>query len=282
MEGTTFTAKTDAEGKYSLNYVPGKVKVLIRKEGYTSVSLTFDIAIETTFPAQQVTLYKVPPSQGIWLIGKSDYVPLKKGEISFKSKEFPFSWDKPLFEETYTTVEEFTSVEKDTTLRFLDNNPFKIVLAKLSGDNVILSRIKYLTKKEDKFNRTDEKISEIVEGIRLREVSIDEGKYAFVRLGAAAEIGLDEIGSGQPAPGALGHPITEPVFLFEVYEIESLIKQLEDKDKLVRRHAAEALGWIGLYQTLGNPAAVPTLIKALKDVDEEVRAAAASARREDW
>ena len=60
VEFTTFKAITNAQGKYSVGYVPGKVKVLLQKAGYTSATIPLDIAIETTFPAAPVTLHKIP------------------------------------------------------------------------------------------------------------------------------------------------------------------------------------------------------------------------------
>lgn len=216
VEGTTFKATTNSNGKYSVGYVPGKISVMIRKEGYTSANLPFDIAIESAVPAETVTLYKIPEGKGVFFFGQSDYVPLTRGKISFTSKKFPFSWDKPLSEDTYTAIGKFTPIEKGKPLKFLDNDGGNQQLFSLSQDGVILARTKSFTNTRDKSQILHEETREIEKGIFLREISLDTGKYAFVTIGAASQSGLGGIGSGGPAFGFLGHPISEPVYLFEV------------------------------------------------------------------
>lgn len=57
-----------------------------------------------------------------------------------------------------------------------------------------------------------------------------------------------------------------------VTAIPGLIKQMQDdKEPLVREHAAEALGDIGPKAAEHDPAVVPALAKALKDSDQGVR-----------
>lgn len=57
VENTTFTTITDDAGRYSVEYIPGKVQVSITKQGYTSERLALEIATKATYPAQSVKLY---------------------------------------------------------------------------------------------------------------------------------------------------------------------------------------------------------------------------------
>lgn len=169
-------------------------------------------------PAEAVTLYKIPESKGIVFFGKSDYIPLTRSKISFTSKKFPFSWDNPLSEDTYTAIGKFTPVEKGKPLKFLDNDGNNQQLFALNQDGVILARTKSFTNTRDKsqvlHDVTDKRDREGY--FSLREISLDTGKYAFVTIGAASQSGLGGIGSGGTVFGCHGHPISEPVYLFEV------------------------------------------------------------------
>ena len=229
VQNTTFVATTNGNGRYAVGYVPGKVIVTIAKEGCTSAELALDIATESRYPAKSVTLYKLPLEKGIVAFGASDYVPLPKGKLSFRSKKFPFSWDKPLFQEFYTVTGEFVAISGGgAEVAFLDNDgqsqQLFAVTATLAdpdaldrAEGVILSRIKKWMDTKDDAMILKDKAVKIAPDVYLRKVTLAAGRrYAFVTQGAAAQMGLGGIGSGGPAFGALGHPIGEPVYIFEV------------------------------------------------------------------
>jgi hypothetical protein len=238
IEFTTFTGVTDEKGQYTVGYVPGKFQLRITKAGYTSETLPLEVAVETTFPAAPVTLYRIPDGQGVWIIGESDYVPLPRGKLSFNSKEFPpFSQGKPLFKETYTVTGDFVAIDAGTELAFLDNDAHNQQLFAVAAQGVILSRAKTWGGTKDEAQILPDKVVEIAPGVWLRRVTLAEGSYAFVTLGASTEKGLGGIGSGGPAFGFLGHPIREPVYLFEVLGVNGLLLEAADKRDLAQVQA---------------------------------------------
>ena len=211
IEGTTFKVTTDGNGKYSVAYVPGKINVLFSKDNYTSATLEFNIATESKLPAQTVTLHKIPSEQGIFLFGDSDYIPLKKGKLSLKSKKFPKAgWGGAMSENNYIVIGEFVSIEKGTHLKFFDNDKNPLGLFKLTDDGVILVRTTFWLGTKDKAQMIKDVYKKIGEHIGIREISLDKGKYAFVALGE----GIGRIGSGEH--GIFGSPVREPVYIFEV------------------------------------------------------------------
>jgi hypothetical protein len=144
-------------------------------------------------------------------------VPLQKGKLSFSSKEFPFSWDKPLFQETYTVTGEFTAIGGGgAEVAFLDNDGQNQQLFAVTAEGVILSRTKKWMDTKDDARILKDKAVQIAPDLWLRTVTLAAGRHAYVTQGAAAQMGLGGIGSGGPALGALGHPIGEPVYIFEV------------------------------------------------------------------
>lgn len=209
IEGTTFRSVTSRNGHYGIQYVPGKIKMSVNKEGYWPISLDFDIATESKFPAQPVTLIKIPESQGLWFLGTSDYLPLRKGRISEQKQEFSFSWDNPLVTCSYIAQGEFVLVDHKSALKFMDNDPNVSILVKVKEGGLVFRQVRYWLKTEDKFDPLNERATRIQPETYIREVSLEKGKYAFVTIKS------DEIGTGGPSY-LRGPPVGEPVYLFEV------------------------------------------------------------------
>ncbi|MEW6312989.1 MAG: carboxypeptidase regulatory-like domain-containing protein [Pseudomonadota bacterium] len=203
---TTFTATTNGDGHYAVGYVPGKIGIVISKEGYTSTQFSLDISTEAKYPAQPVTLYKLPSESGIVAVGVSDYVPLQKGKLSVTSQEFRFSWDKPLSENIYTVAGEFTALDGKPDLTFLDTNKNALQIFAIAPAGVILRRTKKYMDTEDTATTLADSAVQVAPGLWLRKVTLAAGKYAFVTRGASGSMAAD-----------LGyHPVLEPVYLFEV------------------------------------------------------------------
>lgn len=83
IENTGFVTTTDKNGEYRIGYVPGKIDIVIKKQGYSVGELNLDIATESIFPAEDVTLTKIP-SGGDWVLvpgnlslGTSDFYVMK-------------------------------------------------------------------------------------------------------------------------------------------------------------------------------------------------------------
>lgn len=229
VEGTTFKTLTDSSGKYAVEYVPGNVRVRITREGYTPADLFLNIASASTYPSQQVTLYKIPPQQGVFLFGQSDYIPLARGRINqqiktteiplndpdFYSKMATYGGDK--YEDLFTALGDFTSVPIGIKLRFLakdEQNKDAQPLFRLENDGLILSREYLVSSHKDKSQMLSYEEKQLGNGIVLREVTLDKGKYAFVTVSNAVRQGQDSIGSGI----SLGrsNPFVEPIYIFEV------------------------------------------------------------------
>lgn len=87
VEGTQFLAKTDKNGEYSIEYVPGDIKLNISKFGFTDTVFNLKIATETTYPLDTAIIYEFPREKGIWLMDFSanQYQQLKIGRTLLHS-----------------------------------------------------------------------------------------------------------------------------------------------------------------------------------------------------
>jgi hypothetical protein len=79
-----FATSTDSQGNYTLGYVPGAIQLSYSKQGYYDGDVSLQIAAPATYPVQDVCLYKLLPSKGIFFVGKNDYV---QSFSSIQSKE---------------------------------------------------------------------------------------------------------------------------------------------------------------------------------------------------
>lgn len=89
IENAAFVAVTDKDGKYCISYVPGNIKLIVAKNGYSTDSLSLTIATESVYPAKAMTLFKAPPGMGIFAVSESGYVQIPQVEIHCNSRRRP-------------------------------------------------------------------------------------------------------------------------------------------------------------------------------------------------
>lgn len=229
IESTTFKTTTDAGGKYSVEYVPGKVRLRITKDGYTAADASFDIAAASTYPAQRVTLYKIPPQRGLFLFAQSDYVQIARGRVNQQLKKTEVSLMDPNFyslmatyggdkhEDLFSAIGGFTDVPAGTKIRFLAKDEQKSdsqPLFKLNDDGLILTREYFVSSHKDKYQTLSYEEKQLGNGTVLREVTLERGRYAFVTLANDVKQGRDSLGSG--VSFGRSNPLADPIYLFEV------------------------------------------------------------------
>jgi hypothetical protein len=180
VDKTTFTTTTDSNGSYSVGYVPGKVLVTISKPGYLSQNLDLDIATETSYPAQALTLYKLPAGRGIFFYGASDYTPLALGQVSDYTPPGVYSMSGSYIPPTTSTVKgEFVTIGGGTELAFLstDQRDIKLYGVKPDGVFAVVPNMGSITA-----TVYQDKVVHITPGITVRKATLSPGKYAFVDL----------------------------------------------------------------------------------------------------
>jgi len=178
VDKTTFTTTTDSNGSYSVGYVPGKVLVSISKPGYLSQNLDLDIATETRYPAQTLTLYKLPAERGIFYYGPSDYISLPQGNMSSSNATFTFmvGWSPT----TSSVTGNFVAINGGTELTFLstDKRDIKLYSVKPEGVFAVTNGV------TGSVTATvyNDNIAHITPGISVRKATLSSGKYAFIDM----------------------------------------------------------------------------------------------------
>ncbi len=200
VEGTQFTSQTDGNGKYSVGYVPGDIKVLISKTGFTGTTFSVKISTESTFPAENKIIYEIPKERGIWYMdfASKQYLPIKKCDFSLDKKNSSAGgWTSQELESYFVRWSDIVKAKielgNNSQSIFLDNTPEALSLIKLD-EGVSEAFCEILQRKinngwmgfqmgdySDKIMILKEDNTHFDNGIVLRKANIEYGHaYAFV------------------------------------------------------------------------------------------------------
>lgn len=81
----TQKAVTDAQGRYSLPYTPGRFSVHAALAGYTAASLDFDVTEKAELEVRTVTLWKLPTTDTLAVLQAGAYTPLPASHVMTRS-----------------------------------------------------------------------------------------------------------------------------------------------------------------------------------------------------
>jgi Carboxypeptidase regulatory-like domain len=146
ISNSELSTQSNNEGKYKINYLPGKFSVEFKKNGYANSSIQLEIDTESRFPAKKVILWKVPVSRGVFLLEGGDYIPLKESSVSIRGN----------------LMQTITGIKTPSLLQIKTQTPiFVFYGAEYPTDGLFLSRIGYMgTKKiQGVFGATRQKIN---------------------------------------------------------------------------------------------------------------------------
>ncbi len=145
IEGTAFTTQTNSNGEYSINFVPGDIKLKFSKENVLDTSLVVNIAVKEDFPAQMVKTYEVPQSGEINYFDKNNYINIPKVSVKQKrsnyTKEKDFAYIRGPFTITFEQKSYYAELDDKTIpsfkkgeMLFIDSSENGIGLVKLQKD----------------------------------------------------------------------------------------------------------------------------------------------------
>lgn len=179
---TTFTASTDKNGKYSLNYIPGAFSVKYMKPGYTTRVMDLTIQTKSRFPVETIIMYPIPKDQGIYYIGEKELIQIFPARI--KTWPAQRSWNDYHYKYYADVNGSQPPIFKPGEARFIDMNPKDQRLAILKdtliqdyiGDWGILKYIYNGLRDDKKLERIGE------EQLLVRTIELEPGSYAWVEV----------------------------------------------------------------------------------------------------
>jgi hypothetical protein len=181
IKGTKFMTKTDENGQYRISYHPGKFEILFGKKGYATQIFPLNILDTTEIAMQKLNLWKLPESDGMFLVRMDDYKQVEKrsffskrdnDSISFYAKGDPTKIICP--------SDSFEQGEIEMMmLDYSKESPLVVgkALYKLKDDNLI-GNIIY--KSGDwGINNIDDVYSKVSNRLGLRYVKLEPGRYFY-------------------------------------------------------------------------------------------------------
>jgi hypothetical protein len=131
IANSQFSATTNQDGKYRVDFLPGRFAVTFTKEGYSSARLDLDIQTKDRFPAQTVILWKLPGEPGIFALDKAACV---YSSVSSHPAALGMAG---------TLLQAFTGIRSLRHLPVHSRKPVFVFYGPNYGDNVTLSRLHF-------------------------------------------------------------------------------------------------------------------------------------------
>lgn len=171
--GTKAKASTDFSGNYTINYSPGNINFSITASGYVPMKIPFMIEEITDLALDDITVWKIPPQGGLFVVGENDYIEINRAEYysdsSSKEKRF-YVKGKP---------KQITGLNLKI-IDFQTDNPLVVgkTLYRVDRSDSIGSVIFYPSQKYA-LNKIEDTYSRIADNVGLRSVSLSPGKYFY-------------------------------------------------------------------------------------------------------
>lgn len=203
---SNFHTYSDNNGRFEIDYVPGEIKLLYEKEGYTSDTQMLSIYKKSNYEAAEVMLIKKPDQKGVYYQSFGSYIPLTK--VKAEKYDIASHWEK-------YTVEWYVVEHECVQIPYLDVGPqplynlviqdfFKnndgfisypkcLALYKIYGDNGEFAILKGSVIEGAKIIKGSKIKMDFIEkdNTLLIKASLDYGRYLLTREAYAPWIATD-------------------------------------------------------------------------------------------
>jgi hypothetical protein len=183
IDGSDFSDTTDEDGGYSLQYVPGDIKVNLSKQGYSSASFKLNLAVESVYPAARIDLFEIPKEQGMFLISNQGYINVSRSVINVLEEDRGFSWNKPGIVNTYSFEKCSVPRVPQGKVRFIDTDEVDQTLLRADSEGLLFRfMVVGLNSKNEGLQIVSETSRELAPNVYLRESELTPGLYAIAAV----------------------------------------------------------------------------------------------------
>ena len=181
IKKTDFTTKTDENGRYWINFDPGKIVISFSKEGYAKQTFPLNLHETSEVPMPKLTFWKYPESGGVFLVRVNDYKKFEyasfyserdDNSISFYVKGEPTKIECPgnAFEDGSIELMILDYSREEPVV--VGKNLYRITDHNLIGNIVFESGSWGVEKIEDEY-------SEVSSRVGVRYIRLEPGKYYY-------------------------------------------------------------------------------------------------------
>ncbi len=172
-DGSKSKTTSDPTGLFSVNYNPGHIKLTFHKEGYVPAYIPLSLDEKTDLSLDDIILWKIPPTGGLFAVGDNDYVEINKAEYYFESSS----------KERRFYVKGTPAVIKGQATKIIDfqiDNPLVTgkTLYRVDSKDSVGSIIFYPSQKYV-LNREEDSYTKIADNVGLRKVNLPPGRYFY-------------------------------------------------------------------------------------------------------
>jgi len=181
IKKTDFTTRTDENGRYRINFNPGKIVISFSKKGYAKQTFPLNLREASEVPLPKLTFWQFPESSGVFLVRVNDYKKFEYASfyserddksISFYVKGEPTKIECPENAFENGSIELMMLDYSKEEPNVVGKNLYRI------RDNNLVGNIVFESGNWG-VGRIDDEYSEISSRVGVRYVRLEPGKYYY-------------------------------------------------------------------------------------------------------
>ena len=171
--GSKTKTTSDATGVFSIDYNPGNLKLTFDKEGYVPLYVPLSLDEKTDLSVGDITLWKIPPKGGLFVVGDGDYIEINNAEYysEASSKERCFY------------VKGSPTRIKGQEIKIIDfqtDNPLVVGKTLYNVDSKgSLGSIVFYPSQKYVLNKEEDAYTKIADNVGMRKVNLPPGRYFY-------------------------------------------------------------------------------------------------------
>lgn len=171
--GSKTKTTSDPAGDFSLSYNPGNLKLTFGKEGYVPLYVPLSLDEKTDLSVGDITLWKIPPKGGLFVVGEGDYIEINNAEYysEASSKERCFY------------VKGLPTRVKGQEIKIIDfqtDNPLVVGKTLYNVDSKgSLGSIVFYPSQKYVLNKEEDTYTKIADNVGMRKINLPTGRYFY-------------------------------------------------------------------------------------------------------
>lgn len=171
--GSKSKTTSDQQGNFSIGYHAGNIKLSFDKEGYVPVYIPLSLDETIDLSVDDITLWKIPPKGGLFVVGSDDYIEISHAEYysesSSKERRFYVKGSPTLIKSR-----DFKIIDFQTDSPLVTGKTLYSVDSKDSLGNII-----FYPSQKYVLNRAEDTYSKIADNVGMRKINLPAGRYFY-------------------------------------------------------------------------------------------------------
>ena len=171
--GSKSKATSDPTGAFSVSYNPGNIKLTFDKEGYVPVYIPLSMDEKTDLSVGDITLWKIPPKGGLFVVGDGDYIQINTAEYYSENSS----------KERCFYVKGSPTVIKGQNFKIVDfqtDGPLVVGKTLYSLDSKgSPGSITFYPSQKYVLNTEEDTYTKIADNVGLRKINLPPGRYFY-------------------------------------------------------------------------------------------------------